>query len=161
MEGIEAAFLMEGLAREMVHRLKYGNLRAIAPVMAELMVEQVSVGDGPIDIVVPVPLHGKRERQRGYNQAHLLAREVAKLLAIRFEPKGLARRQDTPSQVGLEGIEARRANVSEAFEARTAFPGPRVLVVDDVCTSGAMLEACATALKARSATNVQGLVFAR
>jgi len=159
--GITAACRMEGVAREMVHRLKYGDLRAIAPVLAALMVEALPPRDRSVDLVVPVPLHGSRERRRGYNQALLLAREVAAILGLPLEAGGLSRLRDTPSQVGLEGIEARRANVAGAFGARILFEERRVLLVDDVCTAGATLEACALALKAAAAIEVRGLVFAR
>ena len=161
IEGIAAAFQMEGAAREMVHRLKYGNLRAIAPVMASLMVEAFNANGHSADVVIPVPLHRARERHRGYNQALLLARQAADCLDLPMEASGLSRLRDTPSQVGLEGIEARRANVAGAFQARNSLSGRRVLLVDDVCTAGATLEACALALKAVGATKVRGLVFAR
>ena len=161
IDGIKAAFRMENMARDMVHRLKYDNLRALAPLMGSLMMERAEAGAPLSGVVVPVPLHPARERRRGYNQAFLLTREVARRLGLPLETKGLTRSEDTPAQVGIEGMEARRANVAGAFRARTSFAGMRVLLVDDVCTTGATLEACALALKATGAIEVRGLVFAR
>ena len=161
IKGITAAYRMEGVAREMVHRLKYDNLRALASLMSPLMAECLRPRGIAADVVVPVPLHRARERQRGYNQALLLARGVADALALPLEVGALVRLVDTPAQVGLEGMEARRGNVAGAFRARTAFSGWRVLLVDDVCTTGATLEACALALEAAQASEVWGLVFAR
>jgi len=152
---------MEDAAREMVHRLKYDNLRALAPLIGSLMIDQLGVAELDADVVVPVPLHPARERQRGYNQALLLAREVARHLGLPLDTKGLRRWKDTPAQVGLEGMETRRANVAGVFRARTSFSGLRVLLVDDVCTTGATLEACALALRKAEAIQVRGLVFAR
>jgi ComF family protein len=143
----------------MVHGLKYGNLRVLSPLMASLMVE--SLEGAPFDVIVPVPLHPRRERNRGYNQAELLARGIAAEVGVYCESNCLARMRNTPAQVGLEGMEARRSNVANAFQARRRFDGQSVLVVDDVCTTGATLEACGLALKAAGAIAVRGIVFAR
>ena len=161
IDGIRAAFRMEGAAREMVHRLKYDGVRVLAPLMGSLMVDQLNADELEADVVVPTPLHPARERRRGYNQALLLAREVARRLGLQLDAKGLGRWKDTPAQVGLEGMETRRANVAGVFRARTTFSGLRVLLVDDVCTTGATLETCAQTLRMAGAIEVRGLVFAR
>lgn len=161
IHGIVAAFRMDGVARDMVHRLKYDNLRVLAPQMASLMVEHCGQIASLADVVVPVPLHAKRERSRGYNQALLLARGVSAGLGLPLETHCLRRLKDTPAQARLDHIETRRVNISSAFQADDALAGKRVLLVDDVCTTGATLEACALALADVGALEVRGLVFAR
>ena len=89
---------MEGPVRHAVHRLKYGNLRSIAPLLGELMAEFMAAEGIDGDTLVPVPLHPRRERQRGYNQAHLLAREAGKLLEIPVTTRAISRVSNAPPQ---------------------------------------------------------------
>lgn len=113
------------------------------------------------DLLVPVPISRTRQRQRGYNQAAMLARALAENVAIPFYPQALHRVRSTPSQVGLDR-NARRENVRGAFVADPRWVrGKRVVVVDDVCTSGATLEACAAALYQAGAVSVWGFTLAR
>ena len=114
-----------------------------------------------VDAVVPVPLHPKRLRERGYNQAELLAREVAKTLDLPMEANAVERVSHGPPQARSRALEERGASVQGAFEARARVDGRRILLVDDVCTTGATLDACAQALKAGGAACVWGLTFAR
>ena len=111
------------------------------------------------DVIAPVPLHGRRERERGYNQSSLLAREVSRRAGI-GSAQALRRTRDTPSQTAMS-IEERRRNVDGAFECAGDVRGRRVLLVDDVVTTGATMSACAATLKAAGATRVWGLAFAR
>jgi ComF family protein len=114
-----------------------------------------------VDVVVPVPLHPARLRARGYNQAALLALGVGEGARLPIELGALERVRDTPPQRGL-GPAARRRNVREAFAARGArVAGKRVLLVDDVLTTGATAAACAGALEAAGATRVVVLTAAR
>ncbi|WP_322798480.1 ComF family protein, partial [Thermoflexus sp.] len=102
-----------------------------------------------------------RQRQRGYNQAAVLAQALSERLALPMHPQALRRVRATPSQVGL-AQRARRENVREAFAADPRWAwGKRVVVVDDVCTSGATLEACAAALYQAGARSVWGFTLAR
>ena len=160
LEGIVAPFGMEGVGREAVHRLKYAHLRAVASPMAELLARHLTGRGLTGDLLVPVPLHPRRLRQRGYNQAELLARHVGRVLEIPVECRGLRRRTHGPPQARSAGREERRSNVAGAFEARRSFDGLDVLVLDDVATTGATLEACAAALKAAGASSVWGVAFA-
>jgi ComF family protein len=160
VDGIATPFLLQGLARDMVHRLKYRNMRCLAPAMGALMAEHVREHGISADVIASVPLHPRRLRDRGYNQAHLLAQAVAEGLGLPIATDALARVRPTPQQIAA-GRPDRRANVANAFLAAPDVGGLRILLVDDVCTTGATLEACADALRAAGAAKVAGLVFAR
>jgi len=115
----------------------------------------------PVDVVVPVPLHPHRLRERGYNQATLLAKEVEKALGLPLLEDALLRVRSTIPQVGLTARE-RRDNVRGAFHCADGnLKGQRILLVDDVCTTGATLEACSLALRQEGVGVVWGLVLAR
>ena len=163
IDGIRSPFLMEGAIREAVHRLKYNNLRAIAPVLGGLLADFLAAQQVQGDCLVPVPLHRRRERQRGYNQAYLLAGEAGKRLDISVIPQALSRLSNAPPQAKSLTAQERRANVKGSFHCPAPSPiaGLKVLLVDDVCTTGATLEACALALKASGASCVWGVTLAR
>jgi len=115
----------------------------------------------PIDLIVPVPLSKSRMKQRGYNQVHFLARPLALQLDKKFAPKALIKIRDTASQVGLTKSERKR-NTAEAFSASAQLVhNHSVLLVDDVTTSGATMEACARALLQAGSKEVFGLTLAR
>ncbi len=155
----------EGPAREAIHALKYKGQRHIAPVLAHLLAEQLqrdadAAHAGAFDLITCVPLHPARKAERGYNQAELLARETARLTRRRYLDT-LDRVRATADQVGLDPA-ARRANVQGAFAAAPSrVSGRNVLLVDDVCTTGATLDACATALFQAGARSVFGLTVTR
>jgi ComF family protein len=147
--------------REAVHALKYEGVRALAAPLAGLLWAAWQPVHLPVDVVAPVPLHIKRVRQRGYNQAELLARAFCAASGLPYRPGELVRHRETRSQVGLT-LEERRANVAEAFACRSdGFRGQRVLLVDDVLTTGATLAACAEALHAAGARAVYALTVTR
>ncbi len=152
---------MGGPVGQAVYALKYHNLRALAPALGGLMASCVQAEGLGGDALVPVPLHPRRLRERGYNQAELLAKRMGRLLGAPVAPRGLARVRYTPAQARTENREARQANVAAAFRARDSFDGQRVLLVDDVCTTGATLEACAAALREAGAQEVWGVTLAR
>jgi ComF family protein len=154
---------MEGTIREAVHRLKYNNLRAIAPVLGGLLADFLGSQPVPGQVLVPVPLHRRRERQRGYNQAHLLAKEAGNRLGVPVVPQILSRLSNTPPQAKSPGAQERRANVLGSFRCLNplSVKGVEVVLVDDVCTTGATLEACAVALKEAGAASVWGVALAR
>ncbi|MBX3212928.1 MAG: ComF family protein [Labilithrix sp.] len=117
---------------------------------------------GAVDLAVPVPLHPRRLAERGYNQAALLAAPVARRLGIAFAPRALARLKDTPRQAALDR-EQRVVNVAGVFAARerSRLHGARVLLIDDVRTTGTTLARCADALHRAEVTSVHALVLAR
>jgi ComF family protein len=149
--------------RTLLKKFKYGGRpdlsRPLARMLTDLWAAEPSLG--PVDAVVPVPLHWTRERLRGYNQARVLAQAFAKKAGLPVL-EALKRRRPAPSQTSLDKL-ARAANVRDAFQARRpeAVRGKTLLLVDDVCTTGATLEACARALKAAGARRVSALTAAR
>ena len=162
IDGIRSVYRFEGVAREAVHQLKYSNLRAIAPSLAELIVPYYSSYAIPGDVLVPVPLHLKRMRERGYNQSALLARELGRLTGLVVNEDCLIRQRYTTAQARTRNVAERRANVGGAFACRSRkLSGKRVILVDDVATSGATLNACASALKETGVLSIWGITFAR
>ena len=103
---------------------------------------------------MPVPLHPRRERERGYNQAELLARELKKRTGLPLESRAIRRLRNTPPQVSVSGYDARARAVRDPFECEVDVGGQRVLLIDDVVTRGSTISACAAALKADSARSV-------
>lgn len=160
-QGARSPFVYQGALREAVHALKYGGLSALAPLMARPMADCLREWGPPVEAIVPVPLAGRRRRLRGYNQAEALARGVARLVGLPLVSDALRRPRPAPPQVGSADEAARWAGVAGAF-----LPGPRpprggVLLIDDVMTTGATLDACARALRQAGAGPVFALTFAR
>jgi ComF family protein len=145
-----------------VRHLKYRQERYLVAALAQLLLDCLAARPLAVDALVPVPLDARRARWRGFNQSTLLAAEVARALDRPLLDRVLQRQRPTRPQVGLSARE-RRANVRDAFACtdRTAVAGRRLLLVDDVMTTGATLEACATALDGAGAAAVYGLVVAR
>jgi ComF family protein len=149
-----------GWMRRGIHLLKYENEPARAPSLAHFLATPAATLPA-FDLLVPAPLHRSRHKRRGYNQAELLATELSKLIAM---PAGncLVRTRSTSQQVGLDG-EQRRQNVAGAFEVQDAslVVGKRIVLVDDVMTTGSTLNACAETLVAAGAVWVGALTLAR
>ncbi len=150
----------EGALREAVHALKYrGKLGLVEPLgwgLAEVVAQEPRLCG--VDAVVPVPLHPRREAQRGFNQAEELARVVSARLG-RPVRRALVRVRDTPSQTELDE-EQRRRNVREAFAVRGRVGGLRLLLVDDVVTTGSTLGECAAVLRRAGAEDVCAVAVA-
>jgi competence protein ComFC len=147
--------------REMVIGIKYqrrlGLVRYLTPALADLIRNwQIDV-----DVMAPVPLGEKRLRERGYNQADLIAKPLAKTLHIPYRPPALRRVRETRSQVGLDA-EERRVNLISAFKADPEICRDQsFLILDDIATTGATLDACAAALREAGAKNVFCITVAR
>jgi predicted amidophosphoribosyltransferase len=141
--------------------LKYYRDISLGVYLAIPLIEYLDGLAWSFDLVLPVPLGVARLRERGYNQAALLARPIALGTGRAYQPRGLIKVRETPSQVGLT-FDQRQQNVKGAFEAVTAaVAGRRILVIDDVATSNSTLEACAEALTKANARQVYGLTLAR
>lgn len=147
-----------GVLRQGVHRLKYENHGSAAAPLAALLSRRIP--RDRIDGIVPVPLGTERRLERGYNQAGLLADELGRIVSIAVRADLLTRVRETRPQVGLTR-EERRENVADAFEATPAAAGKRWLVVDDVCTTGSTLGACAGALRAAGAGDIYAATVTR
>ena len=129
--------------------------------MSNYLIQLFTSLDWDIDMIMPVPLGVARLKERGYNQAVLIARPLALRMNLPCETKGLHRVRETRSQVGLS-IDQRRENVRNAFQAnKEKVSERRILLIDDVATSSATLDACATALLEAGASNVRGITLAR
>ena len=162
IDGIRSPLKFAGLTREAVHQLKYKNLRSLARPLANLLGEYLAANPLPAEALVPVPLHPKRLRERGYNQSYLLARELGKILNLPVVDKSLERVKFVLPQAQTKSVDERHRNVREAFRClNSILKNQSVLLIDDVATSGATLDACARALKSAGAISVWGLVLAR
>jgi ComF family protein len=159
-----AAVRFEDVARDLVHRLKYGDRLDLATSMGQWMARAGRPLLDDADALVPVPLHWRRLWARRFNQAAALARVVASDSGVPLLTAALRRARATPQQVGLSRS-ARAANVQGAFAVtqagKTAIYGKRLVLVDDVLTSGATVDACARVLLRAGARNVDVVVFAR
>ncbi len=162
IDGIRAPFRFEGIIREAIHQFKYQNLRAIATTLVEMLRLYVDANPVKADILMPVPLHAKRLRERGYNQSGLLAQELSRRLGIPVDEKSLIRTRHSLPQARTTGVAERHRNVIGLFACSSvAVQGKNVMVIDDVTTSGATLNACAAALKKSGAASVWGLALAK
>jgi ComF family protein len=161
IECIRSVFYFEGALREAVHRFKYHGCTGLASTLGDLMAAYWIQHPMPADVVVPVPLHATRLRERGYNQAALLAHEMAWRIGLVVDEQTLTRRRATAPQVELSAMQ-RKENVRDAFCCSgNGLAGKQVLLIDDVCTTGATLEACAVALREGGACSVRALTLAR
>jgi ComF family protein len=161
--GFDAAYsfgFYEGELRELIHLFKYGRVQTLAKPLGRLLAAALP-RDQEFDVIVPMPLHWRKRWQRGFNQSALLASEIARRTHIPVK-KALRRIRFTTAQAGLTNAKRRR-NVSGAFRARRkpALDGKRVLLVDDVMTTGATAASCARALKMAGAKRVTLLTLAR
>ena len=159
-----AAVRYDDVARTLVQAFKYGDRLDLAPVMGRWMANAGHELLSGADAIVPVPLHWRRQWARRFNQSALLAEVISKASAIPVAYSALKRVKATPQQVGLSQS-ARAANVQGAFrvppDGRPEVAGRRLVLVDDVLTSGATVDTCARALLRGGAANVDVLVFAR
>jgi len=161
IDGIRSVFLFQGTVRQAILQLKYRHLRALAFPLSQLLAEFLSSYPLKGEVLIPVPLYPKRLRQRGYNQASLLAKELGKLAGLPVEDDTLIRVKDALPQARTRSAAERRGNVQGAFACHQPLEGKQILLIDDVCTTGATLDACTTALKAAGAGSVWGLTVAR
>jgi len=147
LQGIRSVALFEsGPLKTAIHKFKYQNYHVLAKTLAPLLAACYTTTKLNTEAIVPVPLHRARHNQRGYNQAELLAKELTKHLQQPINVRTLIRHRPTKSQMTLNAIE-RQHNVANAFICRNNhLQNQTVLLIDDVCPSGATLDACAAGL---------------
>lgn len=161
LDGIRSVSPFHGPVEAAIHYLKYRHGRGLAEPLGEWMAAYWREHPLPVDVIVPVPLHPSRLRARGYNQAALLAWALSRWIGLPVDEEALYRTRATASQMRLKAMD-RRHNVEGAFYCPPSrMDGRRVLLIDDVCTTGATLEACAYALRAGGAIAVWALTLAR
>lgn len=161
LKQIRATFLFAPPIPQIIHQLKYRGAFALARPLATLMVEGWSRWQPPVDVVLPIPLHPKREKERGYNQEALLVHHFCRQLNLPNNPEALKRVKYTKLQVNLSAA-SRSSNMTAAFWAnQEKVTAKKILLVDDVCTTGATLAAAARALLAAGAESVSAYCLAR
>lgn len=147
---------------QLVHKFKYMGHFALAETLGAMMMQawQTAVPSITPTAIVPIPLHPKRHQKRGYNQAELLANVVSHALACPLQPQWLRRVRHTSPQVDLNA-QQRQQNIQDAFQSDLDLTGQTILLIDDVCTTGATLSDGARALKKQGAINIIGFCLAR
>ena len=160
-DSVRAPYEYMGSARSIVHDLKYRNVRIAAPYVARLLAGYLERNPYPIDAYCPVPLHPRRERNRGFNQSELIASELSRITGVPVDTSVLRRTRNTPPQVNMETPGARQRNIADAFKCQEDLHRRRYMLIDDVVTTGSTMSACADALKDAGAANVWGIAFAR
>ena len=161
-ERLRSACRYQGDARRLVHSFKFGGQTCLAEALALEMRPLLDEADANAEVLVPVPMPVGRRRQRGFNQAHLLAKSLGGAAGLPVAD-ALLRRRDNGTQVGSRTAAERRQRVQGAFAVRdtAAVQGRRVLLVDDVATTGATLDACARTLLEAGASVVSAVTFGR
>lgn len=155
--------VFSGIAHTLIHRLKYQRRVEYAPLLSLQMARHYcDETDDFAEIIVPVPLHATRLRDRGFNQSTLIARHFGKIQKLPVSEIALQRTRSTPSQTSMKKLQ-RRKNVAGAFACKNPEPiiGKRVLLIDDVYTTGSTLNECARILKEAGAESVECLSYAR
>ncbi len=153
-----SATVAAGLVREVIHRIKYQRQLWFEPFLVDLLLRELRpwlASTGGWDCLIPVPLHPRREREREFNQAGRIAAAVSRATGIQCAPRALCRTRATETQTALSR-EERAANMRKAFAIGRRFPlnGKRVILIDDVFTTGATTNACARVLRAAGAAEV-------
>lgn len=161
LDGASVAFIFEEPLQSAIHSLKYDRIRRMAAPLGDMLVEYLHRHPLDADAMIAVPLHAHRLAERGFNQSELLGRRIQEVSGIPLLTVGLVRCRDTAQQVQLSMAE-RQKNMRDAFLwQHTAPPPARVLLLDDVLTTGATLGACAQALRAAGTREVCGLALGR
>ena len=160
LKQIRAAVLFAHPTTKLIHNLKYNGAFALAHPLAKMMSDAWKLWQMPVNLVLPIPLHADRERKRGYNQSTLLTRSFCQKVALPFTETILKRTRSTTPQVGLTAVQ-RLENVQNAFIVDGRVQGMHILLIDDVCTTGATMASAANALYAAGARTVSGYCVAR
>ena len=161
-DGVRAPFHYGGTVRQAILALKYGGIKAAAPQLGDLLAGYLNDNPLPGDVLTAVPMHSRRRRERGYNQAELLAARVARVGNLRYDAGLLTRTRQVEPQAGIDSADRRAVNVagSVAVSPGKDLNGAAIILVDDVATTGSTLESCAAALKQADAASVWCLTLA-
>ncbi len=143
----------------LIHSLKYQANLAIAPILAQLLTEKLTTTELP-DFIIPMPLHPKRLRERGFNQALEISRSIAKVYKITLLADACKRNRNTPFQAALPWKE-RQKNIRNAFDCTLDLTGKHIAILDDVMTTGTTLNELAKVIRKQGATTISGWVIAR
>lgn len=160
LDGLVAACRYEAVAKKLVRKLKYKQVKDVGKVIGDILASRIWKFELPPEVIlVPVPLHSSRKRERGFNQAKFIARDLGRRFSVRIE-NSLSRSRKTQSQVKLSRT-GRIANVRGAFKvtSNVQIRGKNIVLVDDVYTSGATMNECAKVLKKAGAKSVWGMVL--
>lgn len=160
VEAVIAPYAYAGALKQQVLALKFRAARSLGRPLGLLVADAVAKRARGVDLLLPVPLHRRKLRERGYNQAVEIARGVRARLGVPLIRNGLHRGSAGPPQTAL-GAAARRANLEHAFASRRVVRGLRIALVDDVVTTGATINACARALLDAGAAGVEAWAVAR
>jgi len=162
IDGICSVFKYGGAIRQAIIQFKYKNIKALDDPLSHFMMGYLRKHSLSFDIIIPVPIHERRLRERGYNQSLLLAKKLSHMTRLPVVEASLIRTKNTPHQASSDSVKQRRENIRNAFKCvNHDISGKRILLIDDVCTSGATLNSCATSLKSASAALVWGLTLAK
>lgn len=161
LDEVQIAYLYQSPVREAIHQLKYRRRRRVALPLGELLASHLRAYSGRVDAVIPIPMHAARRAERGFNQTELLATAATAIAGLTCMNAGLTRIRATEQQVHLDR-RAREQNMHGAFAWQSTTHVPRrVILLDDVLTTGATMSACAHALREAGCTEVYGLALAR
>ncbi|MDD5492540.1 MAG: ComF family protein [bacterium] len=162
-DSIRAAGIYQGVLREAIQAFKYNSRSCLGRELGEFMLNSYRKHFSltTIDTLIPVPLHKKQFAKRQYNQSAVLAGNLSKAIGIPVSPQALSRTRETRPQYTLNKQE-RAKNIKNAFRVKegTQLPGAKVLVIDDICTTGSTINECARVLKQAGVMEVHGLVLA-
>ena len=163
IDRIQSVFQYDGAIRQAVIQFEYHNVKALAELLAKLMAQGLEDNFSiKADMLVPVPSHPQRLRERGYNQTALLASKLSRLTSIPVDDRALVRTKNTPQQAKTDSLAQRIENMADTFACKSRnLSGKRILLIDDVCTSGTTLNSCAIPLKAAGAVSVHGITLAK
>ncbi len=161
-DGVRAPYRYEGTIRQAILAMKYGGIRAAASQLGDMLAEYLEVNPLPGDLMGPVPMHRTRLRERGYNQAELLARRVAGRCDVPYQNDLLARTRRVDPQASMTSAVSRASNAADSVTVPrlSEVHGARIILVDDVATTGSTLDACAGALKDAGVASVWCLTLA-
>lgn len=163
IDEIRSGFYYDNILQSIIHYLKYNQAPGLAKKMAELVAPNLVNHPewARADALIPIPLHKAKARERGYNQAEVIARHLSKLTGIPFWPDALIRKSNTVSQTKMKNAQDRIENMKNVFEIRCSVREKSLILIDDVITTGATANACAQVLKHEGAHSVYVLSVAR